>query len=79
MFITYLALLFRKHQLPGRGRQAATAVLCTGYLQALLGISTLLNHVPITLATFHQSGSLVFLSSITWLCHELRYVGKFVK
>lgn len=77
--ITTVALVSRKHELPGRGRQAMVAVLCAGYLQVLLGISTLLSHVPVALAALHQSGSLALLSSIIWLCHELKYVGKFVK
>lgn len=66
----------RKHKLPNRGRKAVVAVLCAGYLQVLLGISTLLNHVPLTLAASHQSGSLILLSTIIWLCHELKYLRK---
>ncbi|XP_014487980.1 PREDICTED: cytochrome c oxidase assembly protein COX15 homolog [Dinoponera quadriceps] len=77
--ITYLGLVSRKHKLPGRGRQAIVVLLCTGYLQVLLGISTLLYYVPITLAASHQSGSLFLLSTVIWLCHELKYLGKFVK
>ncbi|XP_012523001.1 cytochrome c oxidase assembly protein COX15 homolog isoform X2 [Monomorium pharaonis] len=77
--ITCLGILSRKHRLPGRGRKAVAAVLCAGYLQVLLGISTLLYHVPLTLAASHQSGSLILLSTIIWLCHELRYLGKFAK
>lgn len=77
--ITCLGVLSRKHKLLGRGKQAVTAVLCAGYLQVLLGISTLLYHVPLTLAASHQSGSLILLSTIIWLCHELRYLGKFAK
>lgn len=68
-----------KYKLPGRGRKALVAVLCAGYLQVLLGISTLLNHVPVILAASHQSGSLILLSTIIWLCHELKYLGKFAK
>lgn len=77
--ITCLGVLSRKHKLLGRGKQAVTAVLCAGYLQVLLGSSTLLYHVPLTLAASHQSGSLILLSTIIWLCHELRYLGKFAK
>ncbi|XP_020280680.1 cytochrome c oxidase assembly protein COX15 homolog isoform X2 [Pseudomyrmex gracilis] len=77
--ITCLGVLSRKHHLPGRGRKAMVAVLCAGYLQVLLGISTLLTHVPVTLAASHQSGSLILLSAIIWLCHELKYLGKFAK
>ncbi|KYM98285.1 PREDICTED: cytochrome c oxidase assembly protein COX15 homolog [Cyphomyrmex costatus] len=77
--ITCLGILSRKHKLPNRGKKAVTAVLCAAYLQVLLGISTLLYHVPVTLAASHQSGSLILLSTIIWLCHELRYLGKFAK
>ncbi|XP_070154484.1 heme A synthase COX15 [Polyergus mexicanus] len=74
--ITCLGVISRKHKLPNRGRKAVVAVLCAGYLQVLLGISTLLNHVPLTLAASHQSGSLILLSTIIWLCHELKYLRK---
>ncbi|KAG5323430.1 COX15 protein, partial [Pseudoatta argentina] len=77
--ITCLGILSRKHKLPNRGKKAVTAVLCAAYLQVLLGVSTLLYHVPVTLAASHQSGSLILLSTIIWLCHELRYLGKFAK
>nr|XP_012232806.1 PREDICTED: cytochrome c oxidase assembly protein COX15 homolog [Linepithema humile] len=77
--ITCLAIVSRKYKLPGRGRKAVAAVLCAGYLQVLLGITTLLNHVPVMLAASHQSGSLILLSTIIWLCHELKYLGKFAK
>ncbi|KYN09885.1 Cytochrome c oxidase assembly protein COX15 like protein [Trachymyrmex cornetzi] len=77
--LVYKGVLSRKHKLPNRGRKAVAAVLCAAYLQVLLGISTLLYHVPVTLAASHQSGSLILLSTIIWLCHELRYLGKFAK
>ncbi|XP_011702299.1 PREDICTED: cytochrome c oxidase assembly protein COX15 homolog [Wasmannia auropunctata] len=77
--ITCLGILSRKHKLPGHGRKAVVAVLCAGYLQVLLGISTLLYQVPVTLAASHQSGSLLLLSTIIWLFHELKYFGKYAK
>lgn len=77
--ITCMGIVSRKHKLPGRGGKAIAAVLFAGYLQVLLGITTLLNHVPVTLAASHQSGSLILLSTILWLCHELKYLGKFAK
>ncbi|XP_011143889.1 cytochrome c oxidase assembly protein COX15 homolog isoform X2 [Harpegnathos saltator] len=79
VLITCLSIVSHRHKLPGRGRQAIAALLCTGYLQIFLGISTLLYHVPTALATSHQSGSLFLLSTIIWLCHELKYLGKFAK
>lgn len=77
--ITCMGIMSRKHKLPGRGSKAMAAVLCAGYFQVLLGITTLLNHVPVTLAASHQSGSLILLSTIIWLCHELKYLGMFAK
>ncbi|EFN70127.1 Cytochrome c oxidase assembly protein COX15-like protein [Camponotus floridanus] len=74
--ITCLGIMSRKHKLSSRGRKAVAAVLCAGYLQVLLGISTLLTHVPLILAASHQSGSLILLSTIIWLCHELKYLKK---
>lgn len=43
--------------------------------QMSLGIATLLNYVPITLAAAHQLGSLVVLSSGIYAVHSLRYVS----
>lgn len=77
--ITIVGFMSRKLKLPGRGSKAVIAVICAGYLQVILGITTLLNHVPISLAALHQSGSLILLSSIVWLCHELKLVHKLPK
>lgn len=74
--ITCLGIMSRKHELSSRGRKAMAAVLCAGYFQVLLGISTLLTHVPLILAASHQSGSLILLSTMIWLCHELKYLRK---
>jgi cytochrome c oxidase assembly protein subunit 15 len=40
--------------------------------QASLGIATLLFYVPTPLASSHQAGSLVLLSTALWLSHELK-------
>ncbi|XP_015600949.1 cytochrome c oxidase assembly protein COX15 homolog [Cephus cinctus] len=77
--ITVMAMMSRKYRLPGRGSTAVTAVVCAGYLQVLLGISTLLNQVPLALAASHQAGSLLLLSAITWLCHELKHLRNLPK
>jgi cytochrome c oxidase assembly protein subunit 15 len=50
-----------------------------GWLQVTLGITTLLAYVPVHLAASHQSGSLVLLSLIIWLSHELKYLKKIPK
>lgn len=77
--ITYIGIASRSHRLPGNAKKAAAAVLCAGYLQVLLGISTLVYHVPLALAASHQSGSLIVLSAMIWLCHELKYLKYAVK
>jgi cytochrome c oxidase assembly protein subunit 15 len=43
--------------------------------QMSLGIATLLNYVPITLAASHQLGSLVVLTGGVYAAHSLRYAG----
>ncbi|XP_015110579.1 cytochrome c oxidase assembly protein COX15 homolog [Diachasma alloeum] len=77
--ITIMALKSRKIKLPGRASTAALVVLGAGYLQVILGISTLLHHVPVSLAASHQSGSMLLLSTVIWLCHELKHVRKLPK
>ncbi|KAK2586155.1 hypothetical protein KPH14_001422 [Odynerus spinipes] len=78
VLVNAIAILSRNHILPGHGRKAVNTVLCAGYFQVALGILTLLYQVPVPLAASHQCGSLILLSSILWLCHELKYV-KYVK
>ena len=77
--ITYIATVSRKYKLPGNAKKAVTAVLCAGYLQVLLGILTLVHHVPVSLGACHQSGSLIVLSTMIWLCHELKYLKYVLK
>ena len=43
--------------------------------QMSLGIATLLNYVPISLAACHQLGSLVVLTTGIYSAHSLRYAG----
>lgn len=76
---TCVGLLSWKYKLRGRALAAALAVTSIAYLQATLGISTVMNNVPTNLAISHQSNSLLLLSSVIWLCHELKHVKKLVK
>ncbi|KAL7532938.1 hypothetical protein ACHAXR_004940 [Thalassiosira sp. AJA248-18] len=46
--------------------------------QMSLGIATLLNYVPISLAASHQLGSLVVLTCGVYTAHSLRYAGRSV-
>nr|CAG4637738.1 EOG090X04TT [Chydorus sphaericus] len=64
----------RRLTLPPRARYAANALAAMAWIQASLGISTLLFYVPTPLASSHQAGSLVLLSAALWLSHELKNV-----
>mmetsp|Transcript_9052 Transcript_9052/g.20443 ORF Transcript_9052/g.20443 Transcript_9052/m.20443 type:complete len:490 (-) Transcript_9052:53-1522(-) len=46
--------------------------------QMSLGVATLLNYVPISLAASHQLGSLVVLTCGVYTAHSLRYAGRSV-
>ncbi|XP_030756700.1 cytochrome c oxidase assembly protein COX15 homolog [Sitophilus oryzae] len=74
--ITALWYLSRKRILPRRAYIAANALLLAGYLQVVLGITTLLTYVPTPVAASHQSGSLLVLSTAIWLTHELKRLPK---
>lgn len=71
--ITALWLITRRQQLPKRARWAINAAMAMAWTQATLGVTTLLNYVPVPLATAHQSGSLLLLSFAVWVSHELRF------
>lgn len=70
--ITVLALKSRGVPLPGRARTAVIALTAMGWTQVGLGIATLLTYVPVSLASLHQCGALLTLSSALWLSHELK-------
>nr|CAH8876244.1 unnamed protein product [Trichobilharzia regenti] len=59
-----------------RIRNAAHIILAATLGQSALGITTLLYYVPVTLASLHQCGSVVLLSSLLWFTHCLRAVPK---
>jgi len=54
-------------------RMGVYAVATTSLGQMLLGITTLLQYVPLSLAAAHQVGSIVVFSSGIYLTHSLRY------
>jgi len=52
-----------------RGRLAAVLLALAVWMQVLLGIGTLLLHVPVALATAHQGGAVLLLSATLFLAH----------
>nr|SVE75074.1 EOG090X04TT [Daphnia dolichocephala] len=72
LLLSTVWLLSRRVVLPARARYAANAVAAMAWVQASLGVATLLFYVPTPLASSHQAGSLVLLSAALWLSHELK-------
>lgn len=72
--ITALWLVSRRQNLPKRAKLAVNSVMIMAWTQATLGVTTLLNYVPVPLATAHQSGSLILLSFAVWLSHEVKFL-----
>merc|ERR1711997_1150332 len=70
--ITALVYKARKLPLPPAARKASLALLFMGYMQVTLGISTLLLYVPVPVASMHQAGALLTLSSALWFSHEIK-------
>lgn len=62
----------QKSELQSRTKWLAHGLLFMLGIQISLGISTLLLHVPVALATTHQAGALVLLTIALLINHELR-------
>ena len=58
--------------LPARTRAAFHLLLAVAFLQAGLGIATLVLVVPVSFAAAHQAGALMLFSFALWVAHELR-------
>lgn len=65
--------LRRGHLVTPQVRQGLVAVGLAASAQFALGVATLVNYVPISLAASHQLGSLVVFTSSLYLSHALRY------
>jgi cytochrome c oxidase assembly protein subunit 15 len=69
-------LVGRRMPLSSRAKVALHATLVMAYVQAALGIFTLINYKPVSLASLHQNNSLALISATTWLMTELRRLPK---
>lgn len=61
---------------PPRLRRLFLALFLMAFVQVALGISTLITHVNIAIATTHQAGALTLLTLLVWLLHEIPYVPR---
>ena len=68
VFITWLTSF--RYQLPRPARTGLHLVMAAALLQVTLGISTLLMHVPVPLASMHQAGALLLLTAVIYLHHQ---------
>ncbi len=77
-FISVLLFWFRaRHGVNTRAtRIGLNLLLLVVVLQVSLGISTLLLHVPVTLASLHQAGALTLLTVLLFVNHRLQKAAK---
>ncbi len=61
----------RRHALPRRIRIGFHLLLAILLIQVVLGISTLLLRVPVSIATIHQGGALALFSAALFLANQL--------
>ena len=71
VLICIFAALVYRSDVGSRGRLAVTLMLVALAVQLVLGISTLLLHVPISLAAAHQLGAMLLLSAALFTSHVL--------
>jgi cytochrome c oxidase assembly protein subunit 15 len=61
----------RGQDMPARVRTGVHALLVVTVIQVVLGISTLLMHVPVHLAATHQAVAMLVFTVAVYLCHGL--------
>jgi cytochrome c oxidase assembly protein subunit 15 len=69
VLLNAFAFLVYRSARTGHGRLGAILLVAALCLQVVMGISTLLLHVPVWLATAHQGGAVLLLTAILFLCH----------
>jgi heme a synthase len=69
--IHLFAFLAWRSGVAGRGLVAIVLLLVALWLQVIMGISTLLLHVPVWLAASHQGGAVLLLSAMVFASHYL--------
>ena len=70
--VSFVVVTWRRVPDP-RLRIGLTALLIAVLLQVVLGISTLLMSVPISLAAAHQGGAVLLLTAMLYVLHVLRH------
>uniref|UniRef100_A0A1I8BIB6 Cytochrome c oxidase assembly protein COX15-like protein n=1 Tax=Meloidogyne hapla TaxID=6305 RepID=A0A1I8BIB6_MELHA len=65
-----------RNLLSNRAKVALHSLLAACFLQAAIGIGTLIYQVPISIASIHQNGALILYSIVIWLSNEIRRIPK---
>jgi cytochrome c oxidase assembly protein subunit 15 len=73
--VTVLWLAARRYSLPADVKTGLHLMLAAVLLQIGLGISTLLLHVPVSLAATHQAGALLLLTIALYTHHRMTHTG----
>ena len=73
-FVAVILFWFRtRHKLAtSAARIGLNLLLLVVFIQVTLGISTLLLHVPVALASMHQAGALTLLTVLLFVIHQLQ-------
>ncbi len=71
VLLNLFAFFVFRSRVGGRANLAAGLMVAALLLQVILGISTLLLHVPVSLAAAHQGGAVLLLSAVLFLSHVL--------
>lgn len=72
VLIGVFSTLVWRSAVAGRARMAVTLLVLALTTQVVLGISTLLLHVPVALAAAHQGGAMLLLTAMLFASHVLR-------
>jgi cytochrome c oxidase assembly protein subunit 15 len=71
LVINLFAVLVFRSEAGGRSRPAMVLLVIALLAQVILGISTLLLHVPVPLAAAHQGGAVLLLTAMVFASHVL--------
>ena len=74
LIVAILWLKAGKVELGKRGRLAINVLATVVLVQVVLGITTLLLMVPVTIGAFHQAGAVVVFMAALWVAREVNNV-----
>ena len=72
VLLNAFAFLLYRNMPGGRGKLAAVLLVIALWVQVILGISTLLLHVPVALGAAHQGGAVLLLTATLFAAHVAR-------